>query len=99
MREKDDLDLLIDSALATYADPGPDSGLEDRVLVTLAAVRTETPRERARLAHALASLGRRHPDCGRSAVSLALAKKGQTPAGFGAARSPFGSPQSNRSAR
>ncbi|HEY1897211.1 MAG TPA: hypothetical protein VGG62_13100 [Terracidiphilus sp.] len=44
MREKDDLDLLIDSALATYADPGPDSGLEDRVLVTLAAVRTATPR-------------------------------------------------------
>ena len=43
MREKDDLDLLIDSALATYADPGPDSGLEDRVLVTLAAVRSETP--------------------------------------------------------
>ena len=48
MREKDDLDLLIDSALATYADPGPESGLEDRVLVTLAAVRTETPRERVR---------------------------------------------------
>jgi hypothetical protein len=48
MREKDDLDLLIDSALATYADPGPDSGLEDRVLVTLAAVRTKTLRERRR---------------------------------------------------
>jgi hypothetical protein len=48
MREKDNLDLLIDSALATYADPGPESGLEDRVLVTLAAVRTETPRVRAR---------------------------------------------------
>jgi hypothetical protein len=48
MREKDDLDLLIDSALATYADPGPDSGLEDRVLVTLAAVRTDTVRERRR---------------------------------------------------
>jgi hypothetical protein len=48
MREKDDLDLLIDSALATYADPGPDSGLEDRVLVTLAAVRTETSRVRTR---------------------------------------------------
>ena len=46
MREKDDLDLLIDSALATYADPGPDSGLEDRVLVTLAAVRTNTSRVR-----------------------------------------------------
>ena len=48
MREKDDFDLLIDSALATYADPGPDSGLEDRVLVTLAAVRTKTLRERRR---------------------------------------------------
>jgi hypothetical protein len=46
MRKKDDLDLLIDSALATYADPGPDSGLEDRVLVTLATVRTETPSAR-----------------------------------------------------
>ena len=44
MREKDDLDLLIDSALSTYADPGPDSGLEDRVLVTLAGVRTAAPR-------------------------------------------------------
>ena len=44
MREKDDLDLLIDSALATYADPGPDSGLEDRLLVGLSAVRTETHR-------------------------------------------------------
>jgi hypothetical protein len=40
MPEKDDLDLLIDSALSTYAVPGPDSGLEDRLLVTLAAVRT-----------------------------------------------------------
>jgi hypothetical protein len=48
MREKDDLDLLIDSALATYADPGPGSKLEDRVLVTLAAVRTDTVRERRR---------------------------------------------------
>jgi hypothetical protein len=43
MPEKDDLDLLIDSALSTYADPGPDSGLEDRVLVTLAAVRAAAP--------------------------------------------------------
>jgi hypothetical protein len=48
MREKDDLDFLIDSALSTYADPGPGSKLVDRVLVTLAAVRTETPRVRAR---------------------------------------------------
>jgi hypothetical protein len=48
MREKDDLDLLIDSALSTYADPGPGSRLEDRVLLTLTAVRTDTPRVRAR---------------------------------------------------
>jgi hypothetical protein len=34
--ETDDLDLLLDSALATYADPGPGSGLEDRVLGALA---------------------------------------------------------------
>jgi hypothetical protein len=48
MREKDDLDLLIDSALVTYADPGPDSGLEDRLLATLSTVRTETSRVRTR---------------------------------------------------
>jgi hypothetical protein len=41
MREKDDLDLLLDSALATYADPGPDSGLENRVLAALSAVQSE----------------------------------------------------------
>jgi hypothetical protein len=43
MREKDDLDLLIDSALATYADPGPDSGLENRVLAALSAIHAEPP--------------------------------------------------------
>jgi hypothetical protein len=48
MREKDDLDLLIDSALVTYADPGPDSGLEDRVLTTLSTVRAETSPGRIR---------------------------------------------------
>jgi hypothetical protein len=37
MREKDDLDLLLDSALSTYADPGPDARLEDRVLAALEA--------------------------------------------------------------
>jgi hypothetical protein len=47
MREKDDLDLLIDSALATYADPGPDAGLEGRVLAALSPVRKVTPRVRA----------------------------------------------------
>ena len=39
MPEKDELDVLLDSALATYADPGPDSGLERRVLAALAAER------------------------------------------------------------
>jgi hypothetical protein len=40
MPDRDDLDLLLDSALATYADPGPDSGLEQRVLTSLADART-----------------------------------------------------------
>jgi hypothetical protein len=48
MREKDNLDLLIDSALATYADPGPDSGLEDRMVATLSRLHSEKPRVRAR---------------------------------------------------
>jgi hypothetical protein len=39
----DDIDLLLDSALATYADPGPGSGLEERVIAALAAARAETP--------------------------------------------------------
>lgn len=39
MRDKDELDLLLDSALSTYADPGPDSGLEQRVLSALLAAR------------------------------------------------------------
>ena len=47
MREKDDLDLLIDSALATYADPGADAGLEGRVLAALSPVRKEAPRRAA----------------------------------------------------
>ena len=37
MREKDEFDLMLDAALATYADPGPDSGLEERVAAALAA--------------------------------------------------------------
>lgn len=32
-----ELDRLLDSALATYADPGPDTGLEGRVLASLTA--------------------------------------------------------------
>ncbi|MDE3150299.1 MAG: hypothetical protein KGL37_12590 [Acidobacteriota bacterium] len=44
MREKnDDLDLLpdvlIDAALATYADPGPDSGLDRRVMARISEAR------------------------------------------------------------
>src|SRR6266567_2974395 len=41
MREKDQLDLLIDSALATYAEPS--SGMEQRVLNALAAERVAVP--------------------------------------------------------
>lgn len=39
MPDRDELDRLLDSALATYADPGPDAGLEGRVLASLAAAR------------------------------------------------------------
>ncbi len=41
MPENDDLDFLLDSALATYADPGRDSGLEQRVLAALTATCAE----------------------------------------------------------
>ncbi len=37
MREKDELDSLLDAALVTYADPGPDSGLEQRILARISA--------------------------------------------------------------
>jgi hypothetical protein len=40
MREKDEIDLQLDSALSTYADPGAHSGLEDRVVAALRAART-----------------------------------------------------------
>ena len=46
MREKDELDLLLDSALSTYADPGRDSGLEERVLAALSAARESKQRDR-----------------------------------------------------
>jgi len=39
MPEQDELDRLLDSALATYADRGPDAGLEERVLSALASER------------------------------------------------------------
>ncbi len=42
----DDLDRLIDAALASYADPGPDSGVERRVL---ARIRTTSLQHRRRL--------------------------------------------------
>ena len=47
MRENDELDRLIDSALSTYGDPGPDSGLDQRVLVRISSARAST-----RVAHA-----------------------------------------------
>jgi len=47
MPEKDEVDRLLDSALATYADPGADSGLERRVLAALAAERTAGEDRRA----------------------------------------------------
>lgn len=37
MREKDQLDDLLDAALSTYADPGPHSGLEQRILARVSA--------------------------------------------------------------
>ncbi len=37
MREKDELDTLLDAALVTYADPGPDGGLEQRILARISA--------------------------------------------------------------
>jgi hypothetical protein len=49
MPERDELDLLLDAGLATYADPGLDSGLEERVLSALAAARMTT-QERSRSA-------------------------------------------------
>jgi hypothetical protein len=39
MRENDELDLLIDSVLSTYGDPGPDSGLDQRVLARISSAR------------------------------------------------------------
>jgi hypothetical protein len=47
MRDKDDLDLLIDSALTTYADPGADAGLEQRVLARIADTRIVSERGRS----------------------------------------------------
>jgi hypothetical protein len=46
MPDRDPLDLLIDSALSTYADPGPGSGLEQRILTRIASKRTPAARRR-----------------------------------------------------
>src|SRR6185312_1147206 len=43
---RDQLDRVLDSALATYADPGPDSGLEQRILGRIANEATPAPRRR-----------------------------------------------------
>ncbi len=50
MPEQDNLDLLLDSALRTYGDPGADSGLSERILARVGASReaasTASPRRR-----------------------------------------------------
>lgn len=43
---RDELDRLLDSALVTYADPGPDAGLENRILSRIAAEASPSPRRR-----------------------------------------------------
>jgi hypothetical protein len=40
MPDRDDLDSLLDAALNTYADPGPSSGLEHRVLARISTQNT-----------------------------------------------------------
>ena len=58
MPDKDEIDVLLDSALASYADPGPDWGIERRVLAAVAAknalVRARAGWWRHRLAWAIA---------------------------------------------
>lgn len=44
--ERDQLDRALDSALATYADPGPESGLERRILGHIANEAAPAPRPR-----------------------------------------------------
>jgi hypothetical protein len=39
MCDDNNLDQILDAALSTYADPGPNSGLDDRVLAHIAAAR------------------------------------------------------------
>lgn len=47
MPDKDDLDLLLVSALTTYADPGHNAGLEQRILARIAAAPTSPERKQA----------------------------------------------------
>lgn len=49
MAERDPLDRLLDAALSTYADPGPDSGLEAGILARIGAERTAGHRHHWRL--------------------------------------------------
>ena len=46
MFERDDLDLLLDSALTSYGDRGMDSGLEERILARISAEVRPAPRRR-----------------------------------------------------
>ncbi len=53
MPERDDLDRLLDVALTSYADPGPNSGLERRVLARISA---RFPRRRRQLIWAMSAV-------------------------------------------
>jgi hypothetical protein len=46
MHEGDELDRLLDSALSTYADPGDNSGLEERILTRISTPATPVSRRR-----------------------------------------------------
>jgi len=46
MPESDEFDLMLRSALDTYADPGPESGIEARVLARVSAEAVAAPRRR-----------------------------------------------------
>jgi hypothetical protein len=46
MRDNDELDAMLDSALASYAEPGPDAGLEQRILARVSRERATKARRR-----------------------------------------------------
>lgn len=52
--DRGELDRLLDSALATYADPGPHSGLEQRILSRISTETASSARRRRWLAWAIA---------------------------------------------